>query len=216
MSVKALFLDRDGTLMVDVGYPRDPDQVELLPGVVDALTACRQAGYRLSIISNQSGVGRGYFDAATVEAVHRRLVDRLAAHGVLIDDAQYCLHAPEDHCACRKPSALMIERSARQLGADLTQSFMIGDKPSDVEAGRRAGCHTILLRPQPAAPRAAAGTDPEPAALNPSKRGPTSVVSDAAVSDALNSDAAIAHGVASDWAQMTRMILATDPPARCR
>jgi D-glycero-D-manno-heptose 1,7-bisphosphate phosphatase len=147
VTARAVFLDRDGTLMADVGYPRHPDQVRLLPGVTEGLAACRKAGFRLAIISNQSGVGRGYFDADAVQAVHQRLLDLLQAEGVRIDDAQYCLHAPEDQCACRKPSPLMIQRSARRLGADPSMSFMIGDKPSDVEAGRRAGCHTILLRP---------------------------------------------------------------------
>ena len=147
MLAKAVFLDRDGTLMEDVGYPRDPDQVRLLPGVVDGLAACRDAGFKLSIISNQSGVGRGYFGADAVAAVHRRLLELLEAEGIHIDDAQYCLHAPEEHCACRKPSPLMLQRSAAQLGTDLAASFMVGDKPSDVEAGQRAGCRSILLRP---------------------------------------------------------------------
>jgi D-glycero-D-manno-heptose 1,7-bisphosphate phosphatase len=152
MTVRALFLDRDGTLMVDVGYPRHPDQVTLLPGAAEGLAASHDAGYRLSIISNQSGVGRGYFGADAVEAVHRRLLDLLAGRGVQIDDAEYCLHGPEDACACRKPSPLMIERSARRLGADLATSFMIGDKISDVDAGRRAGCRTILLAADTPAP----------------------------------------------------------------
>jgi D-glycero-D-manno-heptose 1,7-bisphosphate phosphatase len=152
MTAKALFLDRDGTLMADVGYPRHPDQVALLPGVAEGLAAARDAGYLLSIISNQSGVGRGYFGADAVEAVHQRLLDLLAGRGVRIDDAEYCLHAPEDACACRKPSPLMIERSARRLGADLATSFMVGDKTSDVESGRRAGCRTILLAADVPAP----------------------------------------------------------------
>ncbi len=147
MAEKAVFLDRDGTLMVDVGYPRDPDDVRLLPGVVEGLTACRDAGFHLAIVSNQSGVGRGYFGPDAVAAVHRRLLDLLESEGVRIDDARYCLHAPEDHCACRKPSPLMIQRSAGHLGVDLAASFMIGDRPSDVEAGRSAGCRSILLCP---------------------------------------------------------------------
>lgn len=145
---KAVFLDRDGTLMQDVGYPRHPDQVALLPGVTEALAACRNAGFLLAIISNQSGVGRGYFDIDAVDAVHTRLLTLLAQQGVRIDDSQYCLHAPDDGCACRKPSPLMIQRSARKLGADLSRSFMVGDKTSDTEAGRRAGCHSILLGSQ--------------------------------------------------------------------
>jgi D-glycero-D-manno-heptose 1,7-bisphosphate phosphatase len=145
MSDKALFLDRDGTLMVDVGYPSRPEQVRLLPGVAEALAACRDAGYRLSIISNQSGVGRGYFGPEAVQAVHDRLVELLAEQGVAIDDARYCLHAPEDQCECRKPSPLMIRRSAEHLGVDMARSFMVGDKASDIEAGQRAGCRTILF-----------------------------------------------------------------------
>jgi D-glycero-D-manno-heptose 1,7-bisphosphate phosphatase len=113
---RAIFLDRDGTLMADVGYPRHPDQVTLLPGAAKGLAACREAGFRLAIISNQSGVGRGYFGADTVWAVHQRLLDLLEAEGVPIDDAQYCLHAPEDDCACRKPSPLMIERFGPAAG----------------------------------------------------------------------------------------------------
>ncbi len=147
MTGKAVFLDRDGTLMPDVGYPDDPESVELLPGVVEGLHACRYAGFRLAIISNQSGVGRGYFGPDTVAAVHQRLLDLLQAGGVSIDDSQYCLHAPEDRCTCRKPSPVMIQRSAAHLGIELAASFMIGDKPSDVEAGRRAGCHSILFAP---------------------------------------------------------------------
>jgi D-glycero-D-manno-heptose 1,7-bisphosphate phosphatase len=149
MATKAVFLDRDGTLMVDVGYPRDPADVKLLPGVVDGLRACREDGFRLAIISNQSGVGRGYFGPDAVTAVHQRLLELLAAEGVHIDDSRYCLHAPEDRCNCRKPSPLMIQRSAEHLGADLAASFMVGDKRSDTEAGRRAGCQGILLRPDP-------------------------------------------------------------------
>lgn len=148
MSCRAVFLDRDGTLMQDVGYPRHPDQVVLLPGTAEALAACRKAGFRLAIISNQSGVGRGYFGTDAVDAVHTRLLALLAQQGVRIDDSQYCLHAPEDACACRKPSPLMIQRSAKTLDADLSRSFMVGDKPSDVEAGRRAGCHSVLLGAQ--------------------------------------------------------------------
>ncbi len=147
MSARALFLDRDGTLMVDVGYPCRPDQVRLLPGVAEGLSACRDAGYLLSIISNQSGVGRGYFGVDALQAVHERLLTLLAQSGVRIDDTQYCLHAPEEGCECRKPSPLMIRRSASRLGVDPAQSFMIGDKMSDMEAGREAGCRTILLGP---------------------------------------------------------------------
>ena len=141
----AIFLDRDGTLMVDVGYPRDPATVQLLPGVREGLTCLREAGFALAIISNQSGVGRGYFGTDDVWAVHERLVSSLLAASVTLDDVQYCFHAPWEGCRCRKPSPEMIRRSAARLGVALERSFMIGDKASDIEAGRRAGCRTIFL-----------------------------------------------------------------------
>jgi D-glycero-D-manno-heptose 1,7-bisphosphate phosphatase len=147
MTDRAVFLDRDGTLMVDVGYPSDPAQVRLLPGVAQALRACREAGCRLAIVSNQSGVGRGYFDAGAVTAVHGRLLEALAGEGVTIDGTEYCLHAPEDGCDCRKPAPTMILRLADRLGVDPRASLMIGDKSSDIEAGRHAGCRTLLLGP---------------------------------------------------------------------
>jgi len=142
---QAVFLDRDGTLIEDVGYPRDPDRVRLLPGVPEALQRLRQAGFRLVIVSNQSGVGRGLVTPEEVTAVHRRLIEVLEGHGVVIDDARYCPHAPEDACDCRKPSPAMLYAAAEHLGIDLAGSFMVGDKASDAEAGRRAGAATVLL-----------------------------------------------------------------------
>jgi len=145
---KTLFLDRDGTLMVDVGYPRDPDQVVLLPGVGAALRRCRGLGYRLVIVSNQSGVGRGYFSLAEVAAVHDRLLALLAADGATVDAGYYCPHAPEQGCACRKPEPLMLLQAAAQHGCDLARSLMLGDKAADVECGQRAGCRSIWFQGQ--------------------------------------------------------------------
>ena len=140
-----VFLDRDGTLIEDVGYPRDPETVRLLEGAVEALAALRRAGYALVVVSNQSGIGRGIVTQEQAEAVHERFVQELRAHGVELDDARYCPHRPEDACACRKPAAGLLLDSARELGLDLARSFMVGDKPDDVEAGRAAGCRTVLL-----------------------------------------------------------------------
>ena len=141
----AVFLDRDGTLVEDVGYPRDPEAVRLLDGAPEALAALRRAGFALVVVSNQSGIGRGLVTEEEAEAVHERFVRELRAHGVELDDARYCPHAPEDACACRKPEAGLLRDSARELGLDLERSFMVGDKPSDVEAGRAAGCRTVLF-----------------------------------------------------------------------
>lgn len=145
---RTLFLDRDGTLMQDVGYPRDPEQVVLLPGVGSALAQCRAAGYRLVIVSNQSGVGRRYFPWDAVVAVHQRLLDLLADEGALIDAGYYCPHAPEQACQCRKPEPFMLLQAAAQHGINLRDSVMLGDKLADVECGQRAGCRSIWFAGQ--------------------------------------------------------------------
>ena len=140
---RALFLDRDGTLIVDVGYPRDPALVEPLPGAIDALRELQQT-FALVIISNQSGLGRGLITEAEAAAVHDRVVAVFAAGGVSFAGAFYCPHAPDAGCRCRKPAPGLLHDAARELGLDLAHSIMIGDKPSDLEAGRAAGCEHVL------------------------------------------------------------------------
>jgi histidinol-phosphate phosphatase family protein len=141
---RAIFLDRDGTLIVDVGYPRVPDRVALLPGVATALRRLSQQA-ALVIISNQSGIGRGLISADEARAVHDRTVECFAAEGVTFTGAYYCPHAPETGCSCRKPQPGLLEQAARELDLDLSRSVMIGDKPSDVEVGRAAGCAAAVL-----------------------------------------------------------------------
>jgi histidinol-phosphate phosphatase family protein len=155
---RAVFLDRDGTIIYDVGYPRDPRQIRLLPRVGGALARLRRQGFSLVLISNQSGIGRGVLTLEETERVHRQVVSSLAEYGVGLDAAYYCPHAPEEQCRCRKPSPEMLLRAARELGLDLSRSFMVGDKPSDIEAGKRAGCRTILLTSNPVS----SGFDPVP------------------------------------------------------
>lgn len=145
------FLDRDDTIIVDRHYLRDPDGVALLPGAAAGLAALRRLGYRLVLVTNQSGVGRGYFTLADVEAVHRRLADLLAAAGVTLDGIYLCPHAPEDGCRCRKPATGMVERACADLGLDPRRSVMIGDKASDVDLARRCGMAAILIEATPGA-----------------------------------------------------------------
>jgi len=142
---RAVFFDRDGTIIYDLGYPREPEKVQLLPGVGEALFELQQRGFCLVLVSNQSGVGRGLLSQEDVERIHRRVIACLAEHGIRLDGAYYCFHAPWEECDCRKPSQGLFLRAAEELGIDLAHSFMVGDKPSDIEAGRRAGCRTILL-----------------------------------------------------------------------
>jgi D-glycero-D-manno-heptose 1,7-bisphosphate phosphatase len=140
-----VFLDRDGTLIEDLGYPRDAERVRLLDGVGAGLRALRDAGFALVVISNQSGVGRGIIAPAQARAVHERFVDDLRGEQVELDAVCYCPHAPEDDCDCRKPEPAMLLRAAEKLDVALADSFMVGDKLSDACAGRRAGCRTIML-----------------------------------------------------------------------
>lgn len=140
----ALFLDRDGTLIVDVGYPKDPERVELLPGAAAALREARAAGYALVIVSNQSGVARGLVSTDEAARVQARVEERFGAEGVRFDGAYFCFHGPDDGCACRKPAPGLLLRAGEDLGLELSASVMVGDKPSDVQAGRSAGCaHAI-------------------------------------------------------------------------
>jgi D-glycero-D-manno-heptose 1,7-bisphosphate phosphatase len=147
VSNRAVFVDRDGTVIHDLHYPNDAEKVRLLPGVGEALTALKRAGFLLVLVSTQSGVGRGLIDEEAVRLVHDRMLDLLEPYGVVFDDSRYCLHSPWDDCSCRKPSPLMLERAARRLNIETRASFMVGDKPEDVEAGARAGCRTILISP---------------------------------------------------------------------
>lgn len=145
LSERALFVDRDGTLIVDLGYPKDAARVTLVPGAAAALALARAGGRRVIVVGNQSGVGRGLLAEDDVWRVHARMEELLAGGGARIDGAYYCFHAPEDGCACRKPSPEMLLRAARDHGIDLGRSLMVGDKASDVDAGRAAGCRAVLL-----------------------------------------------------------------------
>ena len=141
---RALFLDRDGTLIVDVPYPRDPARVELFPGAVEALRDLSR-DHVLVVVSNQSGIGRGLVTPAEAAAVNERFRDLFAASGVRFAGVYYCPHAPEARCPCRKPNPGMLVEAARDLDLDLAASVIIGDKPSDVEAGLAVGTSGALF-----------------------------------------------------------------------
>ena len=141
----AVFLDRDGTLIEEKHYLHDPAEVELLPGVATGLRRLRELGCLLVLVSNQSGVGRGYFDRGDVERVHGRLIELLASRGAALDAFYVCPHAPDEHCDCRKPLPGLVERACREIGLDAGRSFVIGDKPCDVELARAAGAEGILV-----------------------------------------------------------------------
>ncbi len=148
----AVFLDRDGTLIREVGYLSRPEQVELLPGAIEGLQQLQQCGYALVIVSNQSGVARGYFPESAVHVVHHHLLDLLESRGIHITGVYYCPHHPEGSvkkyrkpCRCRKPEPGMVEQAVRDLALDLSRSVIIGDKASDIELGKRLNIKTVLV-----------------------------------------------------------------------
>lgn len=147
-----LFLDRDGTINVERGYLADPDGVELLPGAADAIRAANQFGLPVIIITNQAGVARGFHSEADVNSVNARLKELLKAQGAAIDALYYCPHHPEVGnppyrivCTCRKPKTGMLKMAEKSLGINLASSFVVGDKCSDIETGKNAGCRTVLV-----------------------------------------------------------------------
>jgi D-glycero-D-manno-heptose 1,7-bisphosphate phosphatase len=142
----AVFVDRDGTLVVERGYLSDPAGLEFLPGTAEALHDLKAAGMAVIVVSNQSGVGRGLFPLARVHEAMARLRVDLRAAGVELDGVYFCPHRPEDGCACRKPGTLLLERAAEDHLLSLRGSFMVGDKRIDAETGRRAGARGILVR----------------------------------------------------------------------
>ena len=139
-------LDRDGTVIVERHYLSDPDDVELLPGAAEGLRQLREMGLGLVVITNQSAIGRGFFDEGRLEQVHQRLRELLAAECVQLDGIYFCPHLPDDNCGCRKPRTGLIECAATELGFDPRAAFVIGDKPCDVELGQRVGATTFLVR----------------------------------------------------------------------
>lgn len=145
MKKRAVFLDRDGTINIDKGYVGNPEDIELLPGTVEGLKLLKENDFLLIVVTNQSGVGRGYYTQKDVEEVHAHLNELLAPEGVQIDRFYYCPHLPEEGCCCRKPSAEMVLAGAKFYNIDLPGSFFVGDKTIDVQAGLAAGCQTVWV-----------------------------------------------------------------------
>ena len=142
-----MFLDRDGTIIRDVGYLRDPSEVTLLPGSIDALSRMSTAGFMLILVSNQSGIGRGLITQEQADRVHRRFEELLDGEGVRLSASYYCPHHPDDNCQCRKPRTGLLERASMELDIDLQTSVMVGDSESDADAGAASGCRAILIDP---------------------------------------------------------------------
>jgi len=149
----AVFFDRDGTLIRDTGYLSDPEGIHILPGSVEAVRWLNQTGMRVIIITNQSGIARGFFNETTLHAIHDRLITLFSAQGARIDAIYYCPHHPEGvveayrkSCSCRKPEPGLLLRAAEDFGLDLRCCYLVGDKPiDDMETIHRVGGKGILI-----------------------------------------------------------------------
>ncbi len=140
-----MFVDRDGTINREVHHLSDPDQLELLPGAAEGLRALFQAGCTLIVVSNQSPIGRGMFTEARLREINERLSKMLATEGVKIGGWFWCPHAPWEGCNCRKPAPGMFLQAREEMGVILEKSWIVGDRLTDLEAGRRVGARAILV-----------------------------------------------------------------------
>ena len=143
--MKALFLDRDGVVIDYIPYLSKPEQVKIPQDAPIALKQWQDRGYRLVIVTNQSGISRGYFSFDDVMAIHRELITQYAHFDVDFNDILICPHQPADNCLCRKPSPFLIQTYAQNHDIDLSQSFFIGDALSDIECAINAQCQPVLL-----------------------------------------------------------------------
>jgi len=153
---KVVVLDRDGTVVIDRGYLGDPAGLEFEPGAVEGLRLLSACGYRLIVVTNQSGVGRGLFTLDQLHAMNARLSVMVESAGARLERIYFCPHAPDANCDCRKPSLGLLRLAASELGFDPAAAIVIGDKETDVEFGHRAGATTVLIADHPPGPHSSA------------------------------------------------------------
>lgn len=147
MARKVIFLDRDGTLNVDHGYVHCAEDWQWIAGAIEAMRQLQSAGYALAVVTNQSGIGEGYYQTSDVLSLHQNLQHQLAKEQITLDAIAFCPHAPAEGCRCRKPQTGLADQVAAQLGEpiDYPTSWMVGDKPSDVWFGAALEMKTVLL-----------------------------------------------------------------------
>jgi D-glycero-D-manno-heptose 1,7-bisphosphate phosphatase len=143
---RLVLIDRDGTINVERHYLSSPEQIELFPKTADGIRLLKSLGLPVAVVTNQSAVGRGYFDLAMLDQIHERLNSVLEESGTGVDAVYFCPHLPEDACRCRKPLIEMAVRAAEDFNADLSDSFVIGDNVCDIELGKNINATTILVR----------------------------------------------------------------------
>jgi D-glycero-D-manno-heptose 1,7-bisphosphate phosphatase len=152
-------LDRDGTIIADKHYLNSAQSLEFLPKAADGLRELNALGFRLVVVTNQSGIGRGIISEEALEEIHAAFRAMLERAGARLEGIYHCPHAPQDNCRCRKPETGLLMRAASEIGFDPRSSIVIGDKGSDVELGRRVGACTILISPSGASSRPGASPD---------------------------------------------------------
>ena len=143
---RAVFLDRDGVVVREVDYLCQPGQLKLLRGAAQAIIRLRRAGFKVVMVTNQSGVARGYLTLAVLRRIHLRMKRFLAAQGAKLDALYFCPHLPGTGCACRKPALGMLRQAKRRFSLDLKRSYFVGDSTTDILTARRAGCEAVLVR----------------------------------------------------------------------
>ena len=142
---RAVFFDRDGTIAKDVHYCRRPEDFVLFPKAAKVIKKLNKRGFKVIIVTNQSGIARGYFNEEALGNIHKKMKEELAREGAHIDGIYYCPHHPDDNCECRKPKPSLLFQAAKDLNIDLEHSFVVGDLQKDMELGKAAGCRTILI-----------------------------------------------------------------------
>lgn len=142
----AVFLDRDGTICEEVGYLNHVSRFRMFPFVGAALRRLNEAGYPVIVVSNQSGVARGYFPESLVQQVNHAMIQQLSEAGARVDAVYYCAHASSENCSCRKPRPGMLERAVREHGIDLHRSFVVGDRHGDIELAHNGKARGVLVR----------------------------------------------------------------------
>ena len=143
---RAVFLDRDGTIAEDMGYVNHIERFRMLPGSGKAIRKLNEAGFAVIVVTNQSGVARGYFPESLVGEVHQKMLRELGEVGAVVDAIYYCPHGAGDGCACRKPNLGMVQQAAREHGLDLTQAFVVGDRYADMELAFRTGARAVFVK----------------------------------------------------------------------
>lgn len=146
---KAIFLDRDGTIAPDVHYCCNPVDFSLFPNAPEAIRLLNDHGFKVVVVTNQSGIARGYFTEETLACIHQKMEEYLTKCGAYVDAIYYCPHHPDDGCECRKPKTALFYRASQTLGIDFHQSYVIGDSQMDIGAGKALGCKTILVTTGP-------------------------------------------------------------------